>query len=58
MRKPVSSAVLGGLLIVICDDGSVWELDPSNGWIEREPIPGTREALPERRGAGRSHDDS
>lgn len=44
MRKPISSAVLGGMLIVICDDGSVWELDPSNGWVAREPIPGTREA--------------
>ena len=49
MRTPVSSAVVAGMLIVICDDGSVWELDPANGWIERAPIPGTREALPERR---------
>lgn len=49
MRTPVSAAVLGGMLIVICDDGSVWELDPSNGWVEREPIPGTRQAIPEHR---------
>ncbi len=49
MRTPVSAAVVGGMLIVICDDGSVWELDPSNEWTEREPIPGTRQAMPEAR---------
>ena len=40
-RKPVASAVLGTLLVVVCDDGSVWEFDPNGQWIERSPIPGT-----------------
>ena len=40
-RKPVAAAVLGTFLIVVCDDGSVWELDPNGEWIERRPIPGT-----------------
>jgi hypothetical protein len=40
-RKPVAAAVLGTLLIVVCDDGSVWELDPNGQWIARSPIPGT-----------------
>lgn len=41
IRKPVSTAVLGGILVVICDDGSLWEYDPNGKWCEREPIPGT-----------------
>ena len=40
-RAPVSATVLGGLLIVVCDDGSVWELDPDGRWTARRPIPGT-----------------
>ena len=43
-RKPVSAAVLGTILIVVCDDGSVWELDPDSTWVERRPIPGTAAA--------------
>lgn len=43
-RKPVSAAVLGSLLIVVCDDGSVWELEPNGGWIPRRPVPGTEAA--------------
>ncbi|HEY0970654.1 MAG TPA: hypothetical protein VGE02_06735 [Gemmatimonadales bacterium] len=43
-RKPVSAAVLGSLLIVVCDDGSVWELEPNGGWIARRPVPGTEAA--------------
>ncbi len=45
IRKPVSSSVLGGLLLVICDDGSLWEYDPDGQWREREPIPGTAESM-------------
>lgn len=41
IRKPVSTAVLGGILVVVCDDGSLWEYDPNGRWCEREPIPGT-----------------
>lgn len=41
IRKPVSTAVLGGILVVVCDDGSLWEYDPNGKWCEREPIPGT-----------------
>ena len=40
-RKPVACAVLRTLLVVVCDDGSVWELDPNGQWIERSAIPGT-----------------
>ena len=40
-RKPIAAAVVGTILIVVCDDGSVWELDPSGDWVERRPIPGT-----------------
>lgn len=40
-RKPVAAAVIGNLLMVVCDDGSVHELDPKGAWIERSPIPGT-----------------
>lgn len=43
-RKPISVAVLGNLLIVVCDDGSVWELEPNGGWIPRRPVPGTEAA--------------
>ncbi|HKO15831.1 MAG TPA: hypothetical protein VJU87_06310 [Gemmatimonadaceae bacterium] len=41
IRKPVTSASLGPMLLVICDDGSVWEFDPGGTWVERQPIPGT-----------------
>lgn len=40
-RKPVSAAVLGGILLVVCEDGSLWELDPDGAWVERRPVPGT-----------------
>jgi hypothetical protein len=40
-RTPVSATVLGGFLIVVCDDGSVWEMDPDGRWTARRPIPGT-----------------
>jgi hypothetical protein len=40
-RKPVAATVVGTLLIVVCDDGSVYEFDPNGMWIERSPIPGT-----------------
>lgn len=43
-RKPVGLAVLGTLLIVVCDDGAVYELDPNGAWIERRPVPGTAAA--------------
>ena len=41
IRRPVTSAVLGSILLVVCDDGSVWELDPGDRWVERLPVPGT-----------------
>lgn len=40
-RKPVAAAVLGTLLWVVCDDGSVYEMDPDGAWVERRPVPGT-----------------
>jgi hypothetical protein len=43
-RKPVAAAVVGSLLMVVCDDGSVYELDPDGAWVERRPVPGTAAA--------------
>ena len=40
-RKPTAAAVVGNLLMVVCDDGSVYELDPKGAWVERPPVPGT-----------------
>ena len=40
-RKPVACAVLKTPLVVVCDDGSVWELDPDGQRVGRNPIPGT-----------------
>ena len=40
-RKPVGITVVGTLLVVVCDDGAVFELDPNGAWLERRPIPGT-----------------
>ena len=40
-RKPMAAAVVGSLLIVVCDDGAVFELDPNGAWVERAPVPGT-----------------
>jgi hypothetical protein len=40
-RKPMAAAVVGNFLMVVCDDGSVYELDPNGAWVERNPIPGT-----------------
>ena len=40
-RKPVGVTVVGTLVVVVCDDGSVFELDPNGAWLERRPIPGT-----------------
>jgi hypothetical protein len=42
VRKPISSTVLGAMLFVVCDDGSVWEMDPGGRWVERSPLPGTQ----------------
>jgi hypothetical protein len=40
-RKPMAAAVVGSLLMVVCDDGAVYELDPNGTWVERAPVPGT-----------------
>ena len=37
----MAAAVVGNLLMVVCDDGAVYELDPNGAWTERVPIPGT-----------------
>jgi hypothetical protein len=37
----MAAAVVGTLLMVVCDDGAVYELDPNGSWVERRPIPGT-----------------
>jgi hypothetical protein len=37
----MAAAVVGSFLMVVCDDGSVYEMDPNGGWVERRPIPGT-----------------
>ena len=43
-RKPMAAAVVSSLLMVVCDDGAVYELDPNGSWTERRPIPGTAAA--------------
>ena len=43
-RKPVGATVVGTLLIVVCDDGAVYEFDPNGTWVERRPVPGTAAA--------------
>ena len=40
-RKPMAATVVGSLLIVVCDDGAVFELDPNGAWLERASVPGT-----------------
>lgn len=49
-RKPVGVSFQpdtehsqGGLL-VLCDDGSLWDWNGAKGWTEFSPIPGTRRA--------------
>jgi hypothetical protein len=37
----MAAAVVGSLLLVVCDDGAVFELDPNGAWVERAPVPGT-----------------
>jgi hypothetical protein len=41
VRKPVSVMREGETLLVVCDDGAVWERGPS-GWREAAPLPGSR----------------
>ena len=43
-RKPMAAAVVANLMVVVCDDGSVYELDPNGVWVERNPVPGTAAA--------------
>ena len=40
-RKPMAAAVVGSLLLVVCDDGSVCELAPTGAGAPRAPVPGT-----------------
>jgi len=40
----MAAAVVANLMVVVCDDGSVYELDPNGAWVERSPIPGTQAA--------------
>ncbi len=40
-RKPTAAVVIAGLLVVVCDDGAVFELDPDGAWVDRRPVPGT-----------------
>jgi hypothetical protein len=44
-RRPVGVAAHNDNLVVVCDDGTVWEYvnhsDPRKAWKDREPIPGT-----------------
>lgn len=40
-RKPTAAVVIAGLLVVVCDDGAIFELDPSGAWVDRRPVPGT-----------------
>ena len=47
-RKPVAASMKDKYMFVVCDDGSVWQRDPSLSesrsyqWKERLPVPGTR----------------
>ncbi len=41
VRRPVSVMREGETLLVVCDDGAVWERGPS-GWREAAPLPGSR----------------
>src|SRR5688500_4509472 len=43
-RKPVAAAVVSSFLMVVCDDGAVYELDPDGAWVVRRPMPGTASA--------------
>jgi len=40
----MAAAVVANLMVVVCDDGAVYELDPNGAWVERAPIPGTAAA--------------
>lgn len=42
VKKPVSSVSVGGVILVICDDGSVFSRDNLYSYWEKiDPIPGT-----------------
>ena len=44
-RSVVSVVTHRDLLIVVCDDGSVWytgSLEQEKGWKEYHPVPGTQ----------------
>ena len=41
-RRPVSVCAVDSRLVVVCDDGSVFESHPNTGvWAEWNPIPGS-----------------
>lgn len=49
MRKPVAAAVKEAILMVVCDDGTVWytrTLGRNQEWIEAQRIPGTEPQEP------------
>jgi hypothetical protein len=41
LRKPMSVIQEGDTLLVVCDDGAVWQRGPE-GWYESAPLPGSR----------------
>lgn len=51
VRKPVSAVYTGSAVVVVCDDGSVWDAgdwtrihkhkDHQVDWVSATPIPGT-----------------
>jgi len=41
LRKPMSVIQEGDTLLVVCDDGAVWQRGP-DGWYESAPLPGSR----------------
>ncbi|MCG6989389.1 MAG: hypothetical protein LJF06_14595 [Gemmatimonadetes bacterium] len=49
MRKPVAAVAKGAILMVVCDDGTVWytrTLGRNEEWIEAQRIPGTEPPRP------------
>ena len=44
-RRPVAALTKGDLIIVVCDDGSIWsssDVTSEEPWTEHRPIPGSQ----------------
>ena len=44
-RTPIAMSTDAGLILVLCDDATVWQHRPGHtDWSQLAPIPGTQEA--------------